>query len=236
VSADAVAGLQPGEYVRLVVADNGEGMSPETLARAAEPFFTTKPLGQGTGLGLAMARSFAQGSGGALAIASEGGKGTRVSLWLPVLREATGTEAPPAPASAAAEPLSGRPRVLLVDDDDAVRHVLATELEDSGVTVRQARSGAAALALLDRADAYDLLVSDLAMPGIDGVTLIREAQRRRPGLPAILVTGYVDDAIALASEAPSGGGFTLLRKPVTGTALTAEVARLVRRPLPMAAR
>ncbi|MFC7543514.1 ATP-binding protein [Siccirubricoccus deserti] len=90
------AGLAPGTYVHLAVADTGEGMSEATLARATEPFFTTKPLGQGTGLGLAMARSFAQGSGGKLAIATELGRGTKVSLWLPVAGSRAGDGAVPA--------------------------------------------------------------------------------------------------------------------------------------------
>jgi signal transduction histidine kinase/CheY-like chemotaxis protein len=235
-AAGPAAGLAPGAYVRITVSDTGEGMSDEVLARAAEPFFTTKPLGQGTGLGLAMARSFAQGSRGTLTIASAPGEGTHVSLWLPVVAAAADASAvPPCRTGAAGTGQGPSYRVLLVDDDDAVRQVVAAELEDAGFQVTHTSNGAAALALLDRDASFDVLVSDLAMPGLDGVATIREAQHRDPGLPAVLVTGYVDKATALASEAPSGRGFTLLRKPIDGTTLAQEVERLARRRRPVAA-
>jgi signal transduction histidine kinase/ActR/RegA family two-component response regulator len=227
---EARDGFAAGDYVRLDVADTGEGMGAETLARAAEPFFTTKPLGQGTGLGLAMARSFAQGSGGALAIASERGRGTRVSLWLPAASEGVnGASVPDAGNQQAPEPVGPgrRRRVLLVDDDPVVREVLATQLADEGYEVDEAGDGAAALALLDRGTPMHMLVSDLAMPGMDGVALIRAAQRRRPGLPAILLTGYAGDAARLAVGEAVGGAFTLLRKPVTGAQLADQVAALL---------
>lgn len=222
--------LPPGDYIRVSVADDGEGMAQETLARATEPFFTTKPRGQGTGLGLAMARSFAQGSGGALVIDSAQGSGTCVSLWLPVAaaqRPAPLVPDPPRPRPRGGD-RRGPPRLLLVDDDDAVRRVVAAELEDAGFSVSHCANGAAALVVLETDGPFDALISDLAMPGLDGVTVIREAQRRVPGLPAILITGYVDDVTALAAAAPAGGGFRLLRKPIAGTALAEEVALILR--------
>ncbi|MFC7738061.1 ATP-binding protein [Roseomonas sp. GCM10028921] len=224
-----VKGLAPGHYVRITVMDTGEGMDAATLARAAEPFFTTKPLGQGTGLGLAMARSFAQGSGGALAIASAPGEGTRVSLWLPVTgAEAEADGAAPARRGPAAGEGSGpRHRVLLVDDDPIVRDVFVTQLADAGFAVEEFPDGEAALGRLGEAGRIDILVTDLAMPGLDGVALIREAQKARPGLPAILVTGYAGDAAALAVGAAVSGHFALMRKPVTGTQLTDQVEALL---------
>jgi signal transduction histidine kinase len=221
---DGMAGLAAGDYIRLVAADTGEGMAAETLARATEPFFTTKPLGQGTGLGLAMARSFAEGSSGKLCIASEPGRGTQVTLWLPVAHA-------PAPQDAAPEPMgAARPRgrglpchVLLVDDDEVVRQILAQELADEGCAVTQAADGAAALTILDGGAGIDILVSDLAMPGIDGVALIREVRRRWPELPAVLITGYAGDAAALAAGQGSPGSFMLVRKPVTGTRLAERI-------------
>ncbi|TCZ66641.1 response regulator [Roseicella aquatilis] len=220
-----VAGdLPPGDYIRLTVADTGSGMDPAVLARAGEPFFTTKPAGQGTGLGLAMARSFAEGSGGCMVIESAPGRGTRIALVLPALREA----APASPAAAPPGMVTPRhARVLLVDDEPVVREVLAGQLADAGYQVAEAASGAEALEHLDQGLCCDLLVSDLAMPGMDGVTLIREARRRRRGLPAILLTGYAGDAAALAVGQQVDGGFTLLRKPVTGARLLDQVAAVL---------
>ncbi|WP_052402139.1 hybrid sensor histidine kinase/response regulator [Muricoccus aerilatus] len=243
---DLPACLPAGSYVRLIVADTGEGMAPEVLARASEPFFTTKPLGQGTGLGLAMARSFAKGSAGALAIESAPRQGTRVSLWLPVARPAqakeaagslaaplaTGGETQPRPSAdapardaGARAGSAGKPRVLLADDEPIVRDVLATELEDAGYAVTAAPDGKLALAQLTAAGPFDILVTDLAMPGLDGVAVIREAQRRQPGLPAILLTGYAGDVASLAL----GTGFTLMRKPVVGITLADQIAALLGR-------
>jgi signal transduction histidine kinase/CheY-like chemotaxis protein len=218
-------GLAPGRYIQLTVADTGIGMSAETLARAGEPFFTTKPVGRGTGLGLAMARSFAEGSGGRMTIESHAGQGTRISLWLPAIGEEA--VAKPATAGRPARPAARSGRILLVDDEPVVREVLAGQLADAGYQVTDAADGAAALAWLAREPGFDLLVSDLAMEGIDGVTLIREARKLRPGLPAILVTGYAGDAAALAVGQEVDGGFTLLRKPVTGSQLTDQVAALL---------
>jgi CheY-like chemotaxis protein len=208
------------------VADTGAGMSAETLARAGEPFFTTKPVGRGTGLGLAMARSFAEGSGGRMTIGSKPGCGTRITLWLPAMAEAAAA-APAARVPRPAAVPARCARVLLVDDEPVVREVLATQLADAGYQVTEAVDGAAALALLAGGMACDVLVSDLAMEGIDGVTLIREARRARPGLPAILVTGYAGDAAALAVGQRVDGSFTLLRKPVTGAQLLDQVAALL---------
>jgi signal transduction histidine kinase/ActR/RegA family two-component response regulator len=220
-----------GAFVKLTVADTGEGMDAATLARAADPFFTTKPLGQGTGLGLAMARSFAQGSGGRLGLTSTPGKGTSVSLWLPV---ATAPVQPDASMQVATRSRTSRagqaPRVLLVDDEAMVREVLAAQLAEMGFEVTPCENGAAALAVLDAGRCFDVLVSDLAMPGLDGVALIREAQRRKPGLPALLVTGYAGDAAALAVGSAVEGRFALMRKPVTGPELADRVASLLEIP------
>jgi signal transduction histidine kinase/ActR/RegA family two-component response regulator len=236
VAEGQTPGLAPGDYLCLGVVDTGEGMDSVTLARAAEPFFTTKPLGQGTGLGLAMARSFAEGSGGALGIESERGQGTRILLWLPVAVPAAATGRDPAaapPASRAPRPADGprEARLLLVDDDAMVRAVLAAQLAEAGFTVAEAADGAETLRLMGAAAGeapFDVLVTDLAMPGMDGVALIREAQRLRPALPAILLTGYAGDVAALAvGEAIGRGAFALLRKPVTGAQLADQVAAML---------
>jgi CheY-like chemotaxis protein len=214
--------LKPGAYIRLSVGDAGAGMDAATLAHATEPFFTTKATGQGTGLGLAMARGFAEQSGGALDIESAPGQGTIVRLWLPAAgtEPVPATDTPPEPAAAA----DSRTRLLLVDDEEFVRQVLAEQMEAAGFAVLTAQSGPDALALLDKGEAIDLLVSDLSMPGMDGLALIGEAQRRRPRLPAILLTGYATNAAEIAVSGALSGAFSLLRKPVEGRHLADRVA------------
>ena len=185
------AGLLPGRFLCLSVADTGSGMDAATLARAAEPFFTTKGLRRGTGLGLAMARGFAEQSGGAIHLESAPGRGTVVRLWFPA------GETAPARAQATDTrhgARQDRARIMLVDDEAIVCEITAEQLEVEGFAVLRAASGPAALALLDAGEGVDLMVSDLSMPGMDGLALVREAQRRRPGLPAILLTGYATNA------------------------------------------
>jgi CheY-like chemotaxis protein len=164
-----------------------------------------------------------------LAIASEQGQGTSVSLWLPVTNQTVRSSVAPTWERQTPKPagLTRRPRVLLVDDEPVVREVLAAQLAEEGYDVAESGNGSAALHLLYRSGPFDLLVSDLAMPGLDGVAVIREAQARQPGLPAILITGYAGDAAALAVGTAVGGTFALLRKPVTGAQLADQVAALL---------
>jgi len=230
------AGLPAGRYVRLTVADTGAGMDAATRERAVEPFFTTKHVGAGTGLGLPMAKGFAEQSGGALSVESNPGAGTTISLWLPV----AGSVAIPAPmteppgAAVAAEPgmiVTGasarRALILLVDDEAPVRELLAEHLEDAGYRVLATASGAAALALLATAETVDILITDLSMPGMDGLAVIRAAQERLPRLPAVLLTGYAGDGAALAVAGTVSGSFSLLRKPVSGVELIDRVRTLL---------
>ena len=209
-----VHGVAPGRYVRLTVADTGAGMDAATLAHACDPFFTTKPHGAGTGLGLAMAVGFASQSGGTLGIESTPGEGTTVTLWLPAADPDGAAVAAPSQNAADAEcaphPATKTTRVLVVDDEDMVRETLAQNLEFEGFGVLTAANGTEALSLLAAGEAVDAIVTDLSMPGMDGLALIRAAQARRPGLPAVLLTGYAGDDTALAA---SGGAFSLLRKP-----------------------
>jgi signal transduction histidine kinase/CheY-like chemotaxis protein len=231
--AEAVAGsagnqyhLPEGNHVRIDVTDTGAGMDPMTLARASEPFFTTKPLGQGTGLGLATARGFAEQSGGGFAIQSQPGQGTTVTLWLPQAPETiqnTTTDQRPLPETH--RPGAGK-RVLIVDDDAMVRAVLVAQLEDAGFQVMGASDGMDALAQLDANGAVDVLVTDLSMPGMNGRVLIEEARRRRPGLPVMLLTGYADVNTSLEFEALSDNPVVLMRKPISGDKLVSTVAAL----------
>ncbi|HYZ22615.1 MAG TPA: PAS domain S-box protein [Rhodopila sp.] len=217
------AGLAAGSYVRITVGDTGTGMDQKTLARVTEPFFTTKEPGKGTGLGLAMAKGFVEQSGGSLSIDSAPGQGTRVILWLPT----AGTAARAAAQDTAPALPSDRPCVLLVDDDAIVRDVLRLSLEDAGYAVRAVEGSAAALASLAAGDRVDIIVSDLSMPDMDGVALIRAAQERRPGLPAVLLTGYAGDGAALAVGGAISGTFSLLTKPVSGGQLVDRISALL---------
>jgi len=198
--------LAAGNYVRIAVIDNGTGMDAETLARAADPFFTTKPKGKGTGLGLAMAKGFAEHSGGALTIASHIGIGTAVTLWLPQApeRAAAARSVPlPLPSEAAAG------RLLIVDDDADVRDSLVRALEDAGFDAIGVANGMIVGDLVERGLQIDLLITDYAMPGMNGVELLEAVHLQRPDLPAILLTGSMDDVTTA-----SGARVVLLQKPV----------------------
>ena len=222
-------GLSQGRYVRFAVADTGAGMDATTLARASEPFFTTKWVGSRTGLGLPMAKGFAEQPGGALSIDSSLGKGTTVTLWLPEAASAT----PPGTATCrhGAVVRSGEPakpaRVLVVDDESMVREMISETLEDAGFGVLTAEDGAKALARLAAGEAVDVLVTDLSMPEMDGLAVIRAAQERRPGLLALLLTGYAGDGAAIAVDGAVTGSFSLVRKPVRPAHLVDRIEALL---------
>lgn len=186
--------LGPGDYVLISVTDTGVGMSPEVLARACEPFYTTKELGKGSGLGLAQVYGVARQSGGGLALKSVVGKGTTVELHLPRSLDnvVLGSEAR---ADSDAPATQGRARVLVVDDHDEVREVIVAYLDALGYQAMQARSGQTALDSLDSScDSVDLLIADYAMPEMSGIELLQAARRKCPDLPVIIVTGYADAA------------------------------------------
>jgi PAS domain S-box-containing protein len=220
------AGLLPGRYVAICLADDGAGMEPEVLARAFEPFFTTKAPGSGTGLGLPMVRGFAEQSGGGLTVESHPGAGTRVTLWLPEAPPArqTALTAPEPPQAADAQP---RPHVLLVDDETLVRELLCANLEELGCKVCAVCDGVQALAVLQDGQKIDILVTDLSMPGIDGLALIRQAQALRTGLPAVLLTGYAGEGTGLEVGDLWRGPFAMLRKPVHASELAGRITALL---------
>lgn len=218
------AQLSPGSFVRLAVTDTGSGIPADVLDRVTEPFFTTKPQGKGTGLGLAMAKGFAEQSGGGLAIDSMPNLGTTVTLWLPTAdkpyRPAERRHDAPEAHAVEAE---RAPRILLIDDDPLVREATAEELEDLGFRVLPVASGQEGLDALDVGESVDLVVTDLSMPGMDGITVIRECQRRRPGLPVILLTGFTSSAAELAVGRAVSGSYALLRKPATVNQIRARI-------------
>jgi PAS domain S-box-containing protein len=190
ISVGGQTDLKPGRYVTISVADTGEGMSEATMARAIEPFFSTKGLGQGTGLGLSMVHGLAQQLGGGIRIFSRLGVGTNVELWLPEA-DAAPIHLPKEVDSSAAT-LSHRGTVLLVDDEDVVRISAAHMLDEIGFDVVEASSGEAALAALDRVPDLKLIVTDHLMPGMDGVELARRVKLSRPNLPCLIISGYAD--------------------------------------------
>nr|WP_145549837.1 PAS domain-containing sensor histidine kinase [Variovorax boronicumulans] len=180
----------PGRYVRLAVADSGSGMDAATLARATEPFFTTKGAGKGTGLGLAMVHGLAGQSGGGFVLQSQPGQGTTATLWLPVARDDAPTTAQA--RAAVPSPTASTLRVLAVDDDPLVLTNTVALLEELGHTALQAATADEALRLL-RADAtIALLVSDHVMPHMTGAQLIATVRHERPQLPVVLATGYAE--------------------------------------------
>jgi len=208
--------------IRLSVADSGTGMDAATLARAAEPFFTTKGVGKGTGLGLPMVYGLAAQSGGRFALTSTPGQGTTAELWLPLAPAEQAGERVPSPASAPSA-LTAKPlRVLAVDDDSLVLTNTASMLEELGHAVLQAVSGEAALALLSQNASVDLVITDQAMPDMSGLQLIDALRQRHPGLPVILATGYLEFG------AESGTVVTRLAKPFDqhelATAISAATA------------
>ena len=215
-------GLAPGDYVVLTVTDTGCGIAPEMLEQVMEPFFTTKEVGKGTGLGLSMVYGFARQSGGAFRIESEVGAGTRAQIWLPRAPEMAVAEDPAAGArrTARVRPL----KVLLVDDHDGVRTTTAALLRDLGHSVVEASDGAGVLSLLRTdPDCCELLITDYAMPHVSGAEVIRQARALRPGLPAVIITGYADaQSISRRPE-----DVLVLAKPFTADQLTGAIAASV---------
>src|SRR5215469_2853624 len=217
----APADLAAGDYVLISVSDTGQGMSDEVLRRACEPFFTTKEPGKGSGLGLSMVHGLTTQSGGGLHIDSLPGRGTTVSVYLPRARRASAVvrerEAPSAT-------IHERATILVVDDDPDVREVAISSLGSLGYHMLAAENGPAALRLLARSGPVDLLLVDMAMPGMNGVELIRRAREQQRELKAMLVTGYAD----VAAFAPAEGDL-VLQKPYRLERLADGVAEALRR-------
>ncbi len=222
------ARLHAGDYVRISLQDTGIGMDRETLERVLEPFFTTKPAGKGSGLGLSMAQGVAAQSGGGLSIESHVGQGTTVQVWLPRAIADPSDADDEAERKGPAEPHDAPAQrtgatILLVDDDAEVAEVARQCLADEGYEVLRVGDGTSALALLDGGGAVALLIADLAMPGMNGLQLAARARARRPGLPILLATGYADTA-ALHGGNP---GYPVLEKPFKVGQLLNAVAELI---------
>ena len=208
--------LAPGAYLRLCVNDTGVGMDADTLAHAAEPFFSTKGIGRGTGLGLSMVHGLAAQLGGALTIESEPGEGTTIKVWLPVAQARSLIAA--IAADAEAGPGSGT--VLLVDDEVLVRASTAEMLHDLGYRVIEVESAQEALRRFEAEGGVDILVTDHLMPGMTGTELTAAVRLRRPDMPVLLISGYADvEGI--------GPEVTRLTKPFRQAELGAALGRLL---------
>jgi len=212
-------GRSPGAFVVVTVSDTGQGMTPEILARATEPFFSTKPLGKGTGLGLAQVYGIAEQSGGSLRIESAPGEGTSVHLLLPEAAAPTEQADPAVGGAGAGRASRRRARVLVVDDDSDVRAFLADSLAGLGHEIAAFESGEEALAALREWPA-DLALVDYAMPGMHGADVARAARAIRPDLPIVFVTGYAESE---QLESAAGPDAPVLRKPFTIAELAAAV-------------
>jgi CheY-like chemotaxis protein len=218
---EATADRAFGDYVQITVSDTGDGMPPDVLARALDPFFTTKAPGQGSGLGLPQAYAFATQSQGLLQLASTVGTGTTIEICLP--RSYLPLSHPPLRPNADDDALRGSGRVLFVEDDALVREAVVRALEEAGFDVLVAASGDAALAMLDKGLEVDVVFSDIVMPGkLSGVDLAGLLRERRPGLPVVLATGYTDQRAAIP-------GVQVLSKPYEIGCLVDLLAGLARR-------
>lgn len=201
------ADLQPGDYVEIRVSDTGTGMSAGVAARAFEPFYTTKGVGRGTGLGLSQVYAMAKQAGGTARIEPHRPQGTTVVVWLPSVEPVRALA--DVHQDRATQASYGPKKVLVVDDDPDVRLFIANTLEMLGFQVTAAEDAERGLALLDNADP-DLLVVDFAMPGMNGAQMAEVVKTRRPDLPIIFASGYSETA---AIERAVGPAAILLRKP-----------------------
>ena len=217
--------LPSGQYVSLCVSDTGTGMPPEVVARAFDPFFTTKPVGQGTGLGLSMVHGFVRQSGGQVRIYSEQGRGTMICLYLPRHR-AEAHEAESLPDLAEVPRAEQGETVLVVDDDPAVRMLVAEVLEDLGYAVVEAADGPSALKVLQSDRRIDLLVSDVGLPGgMNGRQVADAGRGMRPGLKVLFITGYAENAVVGNGHLESG--MHVLTKPFAMETLASRIKVII---------
>ena len=217
--ADRYPELTPGQYVVVCVTDTGTGMSADVIAHAFEPFYTTKPIGQGTGLGLSQVYGFVKQSGGHVKLYSEVGQGTTVKLYLPRM---TNVDAEEEETPFAAPPTGGRHEVILVvEDDDDVRLFTTESLRELGFTVREANDGPAALKHLEQHSDVQLLFTDVGLPGMNGAQLVAAARELRPDIKVLFTTGYARNAIV--HQGRLDAGVELITKPFTRVQLASRI-------------
>jgi two-component system, NtrC family, sensor kinase len=210
-----------GDFVAVILCDTGAGMAPEVLAQAFEPYFTTKEIGLGSGLGLSQVYGFAKQSGGAASIVSATRKGTSITLFLP--RAAEELAATASHVTVAPLVLSGR--ILVVEDEADVARVTIDVLRDIGYPAVEAKDGPAALSLIEQDPTIELVLSDVVMPGgMSGLELARTLRKQRPALPVVLATGYTQWGSRVIDE-----DFTLIPKPYHREALGAAIRAALER-------
>jgi PAS domain S-box-containing protein len=217
--------VTPGQYVALCVTDTGTGMPPHVIARAFDPFYTTKPLGQGTGLGLSMVYGFARQSDGHVRIYSEEGHGTTVKLYLPRHRGTVRSESEQDTAAAVANTTAGE-TVLVVEDEAVVRLLIVEVLQEMGYVPLEAVDAAAGLRILQTAPRLDLLITDVGLPGgMNGRQLADAARQNRPNLRILFITGYAQNAAV--GNGVLEPGMAMLSKPFALDALRAKICTVM---------
>jgi len=216
---------QPGSYVLLAVSDTGTGMDGETKSRIFEPFFTTKEKGKGTGLGLATVYGVVKQSGGYIWVYSEPGQGTAFKIYLPRVSEAP---EPTRPSPAPAAPPRGSETLLLVEDDEMVRHLTSRMLRNRGYTVLAASDGTDALRQLEsNPRRIDLLITDVVMPRMSGREVAQRVVALQPHVKVLYLSGYTDDAIVRHGMLEPGIAF--LQKPFSADVLARKVREVLER-------
>jgi CheY-like chemotaxis protein len=211
-----------GEYVLVSVCDAGTGMDPETRAHIFEPFYTTKPEGKGTGLGLATVYGIVKQCGGFIDVATTPGRGTNFGIYLPRAEMKSRAEAPTAARPSAPAAKAGTEKILVVEDDETLRDVVCQILISHGYAVRSAASGEQAVRVSEEEPDCALLLTDVVMPGLNGRDLAAQLTKQRPRLKVIYMSGYGELAII---QKISSGGAQVLAKPFSVNALTDAVRR-----------
>jgi two-component system cell cycle sensor histidine kinase/response regulator CckA len=219
--------MPAGDYVLIEVVDTGTGIGKENLARIFEPFFSTKEVGAGTGLGLSTVYGIVRQTDGFIFVESEPGQGAIFSIYLPRIDAdpAAETKRPAQQAETSGADLTGSGTILLVEDEDAVRLFGARALRNKGYTVIEARSGEQAMEVLNGGEPIQVLISDVVMPGMDGVTLARFVRMERPAIKVILISGYSEDVARDGIDPDAGIHF--LPKPFSLKQLAGAVKQVM---------
>ncbi|MBW2289874.1 MAG: response regulator [Deltaproteobacteria bacterium] len=223
--SDVLPRLESGSYAAIRVIDSGDGMTPEQLERAFDPFYTTKPPGSGSGLGLATVHSIAEQCGGGATIESALAEGTTVSVLLPLCSAEPVSTEPPPPAS---EALEGSETILLAEDEDAIRTLMCNALEQCGYHVLRAADGTAAMEIAQSYDSkIDLVITDVVMPRLSGPDFVQQLQEIRPGTKVIFMSGYAQDGTVTGATVDASA--EILEKPFSPDVLLSSVRKLLDR-------